>query len=399
MQPRKVFSTITLLVCFVLYIVFTSSLPMSVVMWQGFDDALFIRLGRHIANGQWLGPYTELTLFKGPIYPISLAVASSTGLPIDIAQYSFFFLCSVYAISVFSRICNASTSVKFILLGVCLLCPTNYILHRVTREFFYTGLTLVTLSSLVHVLFLARQRPLVWLGSWAGFLLAVFWLTREEGLWIVPTCSVLFIGAIVRPTWKDTVIRIRLLAPGLASLVVGIIGTIGIIGAINTYYYGRFVIVEMKSAEFQRAMIALQRVGATYHKPFLPVPRAARDAMYTASPSFALLRPFLDPPNKKSPWEGACTLIEGTCGDLPGGWFMWALRDAAAKAGMHQSAKTAATYYETSGNRNRTRLYAATPGLYRLAPSFHSFNQFLTMGAVTECDRTRFIAHYLCSAT
>ena len=50
------------------------------------DDYLFVRLAKSILNGEWLGPYDQLTLVKGPVYPLFLAVAHHTGLPLLFVQ-------------------------------------------------------------------------------------------------------------------------------------------------------------------------------------------------------------------------------------------------------------------------------------------------------------------------
>ncbi len=43
------------------------------------DDLLFIRLAQNLAQGQWLGPYDNLTLSKGPFYPLWIAVRIQVG--------------------------------------------------------------------------------------------------------------------------------------------------------------------------------------------------------------------------------------------------------------------------------------------------------------------------------
>ena len=41
----------------------------------GHDDRLFIELAQHLIRGEWLGPYNELTLAKGPFYSLFIAAA------------------------------------------------------------------------------------------------------------------------------------------------------------------------------------------------------------------------------------------------------------------------------------------------------------------------------------
>ena len=49
------------------------------------DDALFVRLATHVAAGDWLGPYDQLTLAKGAGYPVFIALAWLAGIPLKLA--------------------------------------------------------------------------------------------------------------------------------------------------------------------------------------------------------------------------------------------------------------------------------------------------------------------------
>jgi hypothetical protein len=53
----------------------------------GYDDRLFIDLAQHLIAGEWLGPFNELTLAKGPFYPLFIAGAFAAGIPLFLAQH------------------------------------------------------------------------------------------------------------------------------------------------------------------------------------------------------------------------------------------------------------------------------------------------------------------------
>jgi hypothetical protein len=44
----------------------------------GHDDHLFIQLAEYLVNGDWLGPYNQLTLAKGAAYPLFIAARSAS---------------------------------------------------------------------------------------------------------------------------------------------------------------------------------------------------------------------------------------------------------------------------------------------------------------------------------
>ncbi|MFC1665997.1 hypothetical protein ACFL17_10325, partial [Pseudomonadota bacterium] len=50
------------------------------------DDTLFIRLASHLLNGDWLGPYDQLTSIKGVFYPVWIAFCNLSGIPLLTAQ-------------------------------------------------------------------------------------------------------------------------------------------------------------------------------------------------------------------------------------------------------------------------------------------------------------------------
>ena len=44
------------------------------------DDYLYVRIAGYLAHGQWLGPFDQYTLLKGPAYPAFIAAMCLTPL-------------------------------------------------------------------------------------------------------------------------------------------------------------------------------------------------------------------------------------------------------------------------------------------------------------------------------
>ena len=368
-----------LLLSFVIYLIAVSSFPVMIHMGQGYDDALFIRLGRNIASGQWLGPYNEVTLFKGPMYPVFLAGFSLTGIPFNIAQHCIYFFACLYLANVISRSCNSSTiGIVFFVIALC--CPTYYSITRVIREPLYTALTLFLVGCWIDLFLLGRpNQHRVVFSACVGVLFTVYYLTREEGIWILPSLAIIALGslAVLDPAASTISTRSWRLCSRLLVVALFASLTAGGIGLLNRAFYGRFVIIEMSDADFQKAMAALQRVGAPYERPYLPLPREARQLLYAESPLFATLKSVLDPSESENPWNnGVCRILPSTCGDIGGGWFMWALRDAAGKVGMHETPQKAAVFYRTLasevGSVCETARLGCAPWLPALLPAIPS---------------------------
>ena len=64
------------------------------------DDALFIRLAENLVQGEWLGPYDNLTLVKGPFYPLWIALSFKLSLPLLLSQHLLYiFACMVFVLA------------------------------------------------------------------------------------------------------------------------------------------------------------------------------------------------------------------------------------------------------------------------------------------------------------
>ena len=180
-----------------------------------------------------------------------------------------------------------------------------------------------------------------------GLSISAFWLTREEGIWLIPSVALIICFTIYdlwvnkcNDVWKR-VLAICLIPIGIWSI------SILSVSAINYHKYGVFCTVEMKAEPYKAAYGALSRVSPDRHIPYVPVTKATREEIYEVSPSFAKLKPFLEGGVGKA-WASPGSFLTGFNPDeieIAGGWFMWALRDAAAWAGFHDNGKEAMSYY------------------------------------------------------
>jgi hypothetical protein len=311
----------------------------------GLDDALFMRLGQSLASGRWLGPYDQNTLVKGMGFPAFLALSNVLGLPFGLALAMFHAACAAFAAHVVGRLLS-SRFMGVALLASLLLFPTLYMgdQMRVIRDLFYTSLGVALVAAAIAVA--SRRgapRPLA-IGL-AGALGAWWWLTREEGVWLIPTLAVIAALPLVAPGalrkgWRGAVTA---LAPSAAAAAIAV-GLVAGVAAINAAVYGRFVVNEIKDDAFEGALSAVQEASAPYARERVPVPAAAREQMYRVSPAFASLR-HLDGPGGAGLKSVGCEADPRICGDFGGGWFFWAMREAAAATGRHRSPDEAAAFY------------------------------------------------------
>lgn len=326
-----------------LYLVVLAHTPLVLIFDSPHDDELFMTLGQHIATGAWLGPYSQFTLMKGPGYPLFLAVGSWLGLPLSLAQALFHYLAVVMFSRIVGRISGYSVLAIAIFLGV--LWHPAFLTDRIHRSAIYPGQVLLILACASHTLFVAEQRSrrLGW-GAATGLLLGWFWLTREEGVWILPALVFFLLWAGFRARHTASIAPAVIAPAAMTAAVFLVVSCVLSFG--NWMAYGQFIGVDFKERNFQAAVGALQSVREEVPKPYLPVPRGTRERVYAVSPAFASLRDYLDPPGG-SPWQHGCLYYPATCGDIAGGWFVGALRDAAATHGHYQTPARASAFFDT----------------------------------------------------
>ena len=325
-----------------IYLFIAANTPLVIMVWQVYDDELFVRLARSLSEGRWLGAYDALTLAKGPGYSAFLAANYWTGLPVTLGHAGFYCV-SLGALAwvVFKK--SGSHRLAFVFFLLPLFYPKILEPARILRDSIYMSQSVLVVAVFAHCLFLATGRRQRWSAALAGLLLGWFWLTRDEGVWILPGLAVLVFFAWLEGRregssgwWRTTLIAIAVF-----------LATQFLFAFLNLLTYGKFVGVEFKESSFQGAISAMESVQPAKSVPFVAVPRATRMQLYAISPGFASLKPILDPDGSKSPWEaGGCLFRPTACGDLGNGFFMWAVRDAAGRLGHFQSPKKAAAFFK-----------------------------------------------------
>ncbi len=316
----------------------------------GHDDVLFLNLARSLLHGQWLGPYNSLTLAKGPFYPMWVALAFVLGIPLLQSQqlaYTAACALTVRAAAPALRRGWARLGLYTLLLWNPMSFDANE-MARVLREEIYPPLTLMLFACMI-ALYYRRTLPWRRLAPWAaalGLTWAAFYLTKEEGIWIVP--SLVLLGAAIGiETWRHSRAAIRQLgfAAGVAFLAAAV--PLLAVCTLNARYYGWFGTVEFRAKAFKDAYGALLRVHPKHEIPFVPVTHETCERIYAVSPAFAELKPYLDGPVGLG-WariSSSLTHQPAANHEIGGGWFMWALREAVEDAGHAHSAGQALQFY------------------------------------------------------
>jgi hypothetical protein len=335
---RAVAATLLIAVVSLFRLVWQANTPLVILWWAPHDDGLFMRLAANIASGKWLGPYNQFTLMKGPGYPLFLAASAASGLPVTVTHAILAIVAILSAAWTIARV-NGSRSLGIAAFLLLIFLPVSFDpdLGRIFRDQIYWGLTLLFFSTFAVVMLAppARTAPRLWLAATCGAILGWTWLTREEGIWLIPGIAIVLIGKALqcrldKQRLRPTVTAAVTVAAGFAAVYLSFLTA-------NAIYYGRPVGVDIKEWNFTAALSALESIddgGAP--TPYVPVSNGAIRQAAEVSPTFRPLAASLEGPLKV--WQShGCAVYSWTCGQFAGGWFVWALRDAGASNGFYAS--------------------------------------------------------------
>ncbi len=344
---RKIYWLIVSLLVLAYLFLVTGS-PLTIRGWSNHDDLHFLRMAYSLLRTGWFGPYDQMTLMKGPVYPMFIAANFVFGLPLLFTKQLAF---------VAGCIALAGTLTLYLPRAAALLCFTVVLFHPITftpeafagmRTEIYLAWTLMTISGWLALPVGAgrwTKRTIFGVGIAVGIAFSTFWLTREEGLWLVPAMIVFAIAFLLLYWWRGEMAKLRCYLLGIVAFALTFAVIDLAISTINYRHYRFFGPVDIRAPGYTGAYQALARVRPLEWKHHLPVPQEVRERVYAVSPAFSEIRTGIEGSIFKT---AACSFeyIKHACGDLASGWFLFALRDAVAQAGYYNRGDRAEDYYK-----------------------------------------------------
>ncbi len=326
---------------FFVFVALCMHLPVAIYANASLDDALFIKNSQHLASFHWLGPFNQTTLAKGTFFPIFLALNSYLGVPVTLSIALFYAL----AVWLFVRallLHGLSRWGAWLVFVVVLFQPAIFP-TRIIRDYIYHSLALLVLAGILSIWSQTqvqrRFNPNTFL---FGLAWGAFWLTREEGVWILPGVAVFLAYQFF--SLRNSRLQMWALARGIFVYLLGALVLPVCVASLNWLNYGAFQTVDFKSRNFEAALNRLNSVSIEREVPYVPVPAEKRALIYKVSPSFRKLEDYLEVRGRA--WmQPGCAHYPMTCGDYAGGWFMWALRDAVADAGFYRQPGAADQFF------------------------------------------------------
>lgn len=323
------------------------AIPLNVLGYNGVDDLLFASQARTLAQGWWLGSYDNMTHAKGMAYPAFIAASFHLGLPLKLSEHLLYLGAIALLAGVVARLAGRRAA----LAGFALMAfqPALWTpdLARVMREGFYMALTVLLFAVAVRLYLLPEspeeRRRLGWPVLF-GVLGAAYWLTREEGVWILPSLALPLLYWIAG-RWRDgRALLWRVGVPLAVALVL-----VGGVSTINWALYGVFRTADFRSDDFLGAYGALARVRTGEDNPRFLFTAPVRAQVFAASPAARELQPLFDGAFGRQAQAMVCASAQADeprrCDELVSGWLPWILRDAVRRLGYYRSAAEADAYY------------------------------------------------------
>lgn len=309
------------------------------------DDELMFRAAQSITAGNWLGAYDWLTLSKHMLFPVWAALCHALHIPFLAAGQVLACAAALACTFAFAPVVrrNKSRLILFLLLAFNPAISGEFAL-RFYRDNIFPALCMFFFAGICGYALRCRaplHKGLPWL-ILAGVGFACAWLTREDGMWLMPFAvvgSIILVITALRDQMPalQKALRCGVLLVPFALLLAGIWS----FSAINQAYYGVFAVSDFSSGSFAEAMGAMNRVEAEVTKPRVSVPESVRRQLYQQVPELAPLEPWLEEDGQLRN-----SYLNRKLNDYQAGSFYWVVRKAAAQEGVYDSAPQAEAYWK-----------------------------------------------------
>ena len=320
----------------------------TVYVWVGgapLDDELMFGAAQSITAGQWLGAYNWLTLSKHMFFAVWLAACNLLHLPYLAAGQLLTCGAALACAFAFAPVLRRwkSRFAVFALLAFSPAATASFTL-RVYRDNIFPGLCMLFFAGLCGYALRCRKpvkQGIGWLVL-SGVGLGLAWLTREDGIWLLPFAAAGTLILILTALRDKGILVKKLGRCALLAVPYGLLAAaILIYSAVNYAYYGLFAVSDFSSGSFAAAVGAMSRVKAEEWKPLCSVPTDVRMKLYEAVPQLQPLEYWLEEDE-----DLQNSFRNPELDDYQSGSFYWALRKAAWNEGVYDSPQKAEEYWQ-----------------------------------------------------
>lgn len=274
--------------------------------------------------------------YRPPGYPLFIALVHATGQPLRVT-IEILYLFSAFRCSL--AICRLGYPLSFAVAAfvVIVFHPSSFvILSEAVPESLISCLTLLMASEATHAL-IAHGRAR-WAYSVAtGLVASIAWYTRPETILVmcglVTLALVAFAPLMTRPEQLRSVVfkAVPVVSPPVLILAISTTA----VSLLNGTCFGRYSPKEdLREPHFVEAYTVLQSIDAGPAIRYVPVSSEQRRVAASISPAFAEIEPYFRSSNALH-FFNVSRQFANISGEIAGGWWIWALRNAVGYAGYH----------------------------------------------------------------
>ncbi len=308
------------------------------------DDSLMLSAAQSMAEGQWLGPYTGVSMAKSMGYALWLALVHKTGLPYLLANAGLWLAVCAFAARALRPLARGNLP-RLCLFAFFAFWPASFagFTLRVYRDAIFPAFCLLLFAGVLGLALRCTEKAPAgrWLsaGGAAMGLTGVF-LLREDGLVLLPfaLCGLLLVALFALfglGVQGKLALLLQCLLP-FAALGAGVLA----FSAANYAYQGVFLPNDLTGGSFPKAygaMVAVSEAESGYQKG-APVSDEALAKLLEEVPSLGALAPSLETGAARSGFYNQDL-------DAFGGSFYYAVRLAAWYEGLTPTAPAAQEYW------------------------------------------------------
>ncbi len=306
------------------------------------DDHFMFTSAVNIVNGDWFGEYNFLTLSKHNFFSIWLAFLHILNIPYLVGNALLYAVSCIVMLMAVSNVLK-SNILKALLYAALLYNPAMWANYatRIYRDAIFPSLCLMFFAGVIGI-GLRYKEPLkqkLFYLLLIGFSYGAIYLSREDGIWIMPfyivALIIIFIVSLREGQsnpFKNLIINILPMGISLAIIL--------LYSYQNYLHYDRFIVSDFTSSEFEKAYGSLASIEHEEWHPLIAVPDDVRFKLYEEVPSFKELEDIIENKDFKNGYYNYS--IEG----FSSGSFYWAFRKAVGEAGYYENTATSKEYYE-----------------------------------------------------
>lgn len=339
---------IAILLVSILKQVLVNDMPIAANVALGIDDALMISMTKSITENNWIGEYGDAVISKGVTFPLILAFCYFTNIDYISMITILYTLACLSLIAVLSRKIKNKFALFFIF-TITLFTPVMYsyqVMQRVYRNALIPSFAIMIISGYLYLFFARNDEKYckrIIISILTGIVLALFWYTREDSIWMIPFILFISFSILVAIIAKNKKIT-REFFKNLIIILIPIALVFCYKSIISYQNYKHFGVYTVYNNEaYNKAMKSLKKVKKYDYYDNIDFTTKKLQKVAEVATSLNQIYPRLN-----ELIYGYSLIDSGLLdGEIVNGWFPWALKGTLSEYGYYKNAKNTNDFFNT----------------------------------------------------